>query len=320
MRRRRLAAVALGLAVLVGGCGLAHEREGDATTKVAAQPGRIRTLLDVYNDARRRGDESRDPSVLRRVESPPLLDIDAGAYFVSSRVDSTAPVHPVQLGEVHEVVSPRFGSYPMWAGALVEDVGGGTRRFVVFERTHSAAPWLMTAAPELAGGSRLPAIEKDADGAAEHVPPEEADGLALGPQEAVAAYARALADASAVEQDLFEPDDFRRRNERFRETQQGLEFASFGQRWEARPVRHAVRLRDGGALVVGTLTRTDVYQVEQGSFIDWEDNAAAKAYLPGRVFNSARLTFVHQVLIAVPPRGKARVLGQYGGVVDGQGS
>lgn len=320
MRRSRLAAPVVGVVLLLAGCGLPHEREGDATSKVAARSGEVSALLDTYNEARRRGDESRDPSVLRRVETAPLLDIDAGSYFVSARVDSSDPVQPVQLGELHEVVSPRFRRYPMWAGALTEDVGAQSRRFVVFERAHSAAPWLMTAAPELTAGSRLPPIEHDADGAAVHVSADDASGLVMGPQEALDAYARALADPDAVEKELFEPDAFRRRNDRFRTSQQQLEFASFQQQWQARSVRHAVRLQEGGALVVGTLDRVDAYRVRAGSFIDWDDNAAAKAYLPGRVFSSARLSFTHQVLIVVPAEGRGRLLGQYGGVVDGQGS
>jgi len=304
----------------LGGCSLPHARTGDATSKVSARPAEVSSLLDSYNAARRRGDDERDPSILRRVETGPLLDIDAGAYFVSARSGSAEAVQPVQLAGLLTTVGPRFTRYPMWVGALVDDVGSGTRRFVVFERRHSAAPWLMTAGPELAGGSGLPAVVKDEGGAADHVPAAGAERLAMSPQEAVDAYARALSDPAAVEQDRFEQDDFRSGNADFREAQQELQYASFSQRWEAHPVRYAVRLEDGGALVVGTLTRTDTYRVQPESFIDWEGNAAAKAYLPGRVFRSAQLTFRHQVLMAIPERGKARLLGQYGGVVDGRGS
>lgn len=320
---RRLSATLICLALLVTGCALPHQRTGDATSKVSARAGQIATLLEVYNEARRRGDERRDPSILRRVETGSLLDIDAGAYFVGARVRSTEPVQPVQLGEVRQVVSPRFTRYPMWTGALVDDVTAGTRRFVVFERKSSVQPWLMTAAPELAAGSSLPKVRTDDGGAADPVAAGESGGLAMAPQEAVDAYARALSDPAAVEQQLFEADAFRQRNARFRRAQQDLPFASFAQVWKASPVRYAVRLQGGGALVVATLTRTDTYLVQEGSFIDWKDNAAAKAYLPGRVFNSARLTFSHQVLLSIPAEGSSgssRLLGQYGGVVDGQGS
>lgn len=321
---RRLPALLACLGMLLTGCALPHERTGDATSKVPARTAQVEALLDVYNEARRRGDDQLDPSILRRVETGTLLDIDAGAYFVRARVRSTEPVQPVQLGRVRQVVSPRFTRYPMWTAALVDDVTAGTRRFVVFERATSAAPWLMTAAPELVGGGALPRVRTDDGDAADPVAAGESDGLAMAPQEALDAYARALGDPAAVEQQLFEPDAFREGNARFRQAQQDLQFASFEQTWQARPVRYAVRLRDGAALVVGTLTRTDSYRVQPGSFIDWEDNAAAKAYLPGRAFNSAQLTFSHQVLLLVPGEGAdddaARLLGQYGGVVDGQGS
>lgn len=316
-------ALLLCLCLLLTGCALPHERSGDATSKVAARPGQLAGLLEVYNEARRRGAETRDTSVLRRVETGALLDIDAGAYFVGARVRATEPLPPVRLAHLREVVTPRFTRYPMWAGALVDDVASGTQRFVVFERESSVAPWLMTAAPELAGSGRVPRVRTGAGGAAVPVDPGDAAGLAMAPQEAVDAYVRALSDPSAVEQRLFAADEFLRDNTRFREAQQALPFASFEQTWAARPVRYCVRLAGGGALVVATLTRIDRYRVQPGSFIDWSDNAAAKAYLPGRAFTSARLTFRHQVLLLVPgadAQRKARLLGQYGGVVDGQGS
>ena len=79
---------------------------------------------------------------------------------------------------------------------------------------------------------------------------------------------------------------------------------------------------DGGFLVFGTETRRDSYSVQANSYIDWDDRADTAAYLPGRVYRSAVLDYTHQLLLYAPPEGQGlpRLIGQYGGVVDGQGS
>ncbi len=308
------------LTVVLVGCSIPHQRDGDASAKLAATRVQVANLIDEYSAVRALGDERRDPSILRRVESGQLLDIDSGVYFVSARVTPTEPLQPVRLTGPRTVVAPRFTRYPMWFAALADDEEAGTRRLAVFERADSLSPWLMTAAPELEGDSGLPGLEIDGDGAAESVAADDGDGLAFAPQAALDSYARALSNKSAAERDLFDDDPFLQGTADFQQAQENLPHASFAQSWSAQEVRHAVRLADGGALVVGTLSRSDEYEAADDSYIDWTDNAAAKAYLPGRVFRSARLSFSHQVLLRVPPKGKARLLGQYGGVVDGQGS
>ena len=134
------------------------------------------------------------------------------------------------------------------------------------------------------------------------------------------AYATVLADPLAPQAGEFAADDFIRQMRDLQHAQSALAFADFEQTWTAQPVRFVLRTADGGALVFATLVRTDRYTVARGGFIDWEGNAAAQAYLPGRVFHSAQLRYLHQILMLIPGHGRPRVIGQSGGVVDGSGS
>jgi hypothetical protein len=321
MRVRRAGAL-LAFAVLTGACALPQPKDTTIVTKQAASELSAVGVVARYNAVRTRADELLDGSLLPQVEGGELLDIDQGAYFVSLRVDAPADQPALRLAPPERVVSPRFASYPLWFVVMARDEGGGNKRVAVFEKADSVSPWLMTMAPETTPEAVLPPIAQDSTGAAVTVSPDDTTVTGVSPTEVLQRYAGALTPGESQDDTFFAADAFSTQTRRFQQSQASLPFADFSQTWSALPPEFTLRTEDGGFLVFGTLTRRDAYAVQTNSYIDWDDTADTAAYLPGRVYRSAVLDYSHQMLLYVPPRGqgKPRLIGQYGGVVDGQGA
>lgn len=317
----RLLAAVVGVALLASACAVPQRKDTSVVTKPAATPVAARSIVAKYNAVREQADERLDGSLLTQIEGEELLDIDQGAYFVSVRVDKPEGYAAVRLAPPEQVLSPRFAAYPMWFVVFARDQKGGNKRVAVFERADSVSPWLMTMAPATTPDAGLPPVAVDDTGAAVTVGAEDDTGTGVSPATALQRYAAALAPGESEDDGFFAPDAFLGQNREFQETQAALPFASFEQSWSAQAPEFALRVAGGGALVFGTLTRRDAYSVQANSYIDWDDNADTAAYLPGRVYRSATLDYSHQVLLFLPPKGqgKPRLIGQYGGVVDGQG-
>jgi hypothetical protein len=96
-----------------------------------------------------------------------------------------------------------------------------------------------------------------------------------------------------------------------------LEGVTVTQTWAAEQVDHALRTKDGGALVWVTLLRLDNYNVQPGIKVSWPPGSAQQAFLANGISNTGRLRYYHQVLLYLPGgKQKPRALGQYGGVVS----
>ena len=328
MRRPLLVALLAG-ALLLGGCALPQRKDVTDLRKTASTLSSAIAIVNAYNAARGQADALLDASILAEVEAGAPLAIDRGRYLVARHSDPAGVVRTPQLGAPVLLASPRFGAYPMWFvmampnGTSTGDArSADTAKVAVFRRSTSVAPWRLVSGPDIAAGTELPRVTTDATGAARSVSPRDAAGLGTSAQRAVEAYATVLADPPAPQAAEFVADDFIRQMRDLQDAQNALAFADFEQMWTARPVRFALRTVDGGALVFATLVRTDRYTVARRGFIDWKGNAAAQAYLPGRVLHFAQLRYLHQILMVIPPagQGRPRVIGQSGGVVDGSGS
>jgi hypothetical protein len=320
--RARLASVLVAASVLAGACAVPQPKDTSIVTKQAANEASAASIVARYNAVRARADDLLDGTLLPQVEGGELLDIDQGAYFVSLRVDAPQDEPAVRLARPQAVVSPRFAAYPLWFVVMARDEWGGNKRVAVFEKEDSVAPWLMTMAPETTPQAVLPPVAEDSTGAAVTVGADDASRTGVSPTEVLQRYAGALTPGRSRDDAFFAADAFLTETRRFQQSQDSLPFASFSQTWSAQPPRFTLRTEDGGFLVFGTVTRSDAYSVETNSYIDWDDTADTAAYLPGRVYRSAILDYSHQLLLYVPPRGQGepRLIGQYGGVVDGQGA
>jgi hypothetical protein len=318
----RLVAGLVAVVMLAAGCAVPRPKDTSIVSKPAATAASAAGIVARYNSVRARADDILDASLLPQIEGGELLDIDEGAYFVSVRVDRPADYPTVRLGPVERLLSPRFDAYPLWFVVMARDETGNTKRVAVFEKQDSVSPWLMTMAPETTAAAALPPVAQDSTGATVTVGPDDTTGTGVSPAQVLQRYAAALAPGDSREDAFFADDAFLAQSRRFQQTQASLPFASFQQSWTAQPPQFTLRVEGGGFLVFGTVSRQDAYSVQTNSYIDWDDNADTAAYLPGRVYRSATLEYSHQLLLFVPPRrqGRPRLTGQYGGVVDGQGS
>jgi hypothetical protein len=310
----------LGLAcsLALAGCAVPHQRDDLSPGKSAARPADVAEVFDRYREVRNSAIELLDPKPLSTVETDAVLAIDSGSFEVSQRLAQTQKGDTAKVS-VTDVETPRFAKYPLWFFAVVRDEALGVNRVQIFERASSVDPWLLTASPETLSGTQIPAIRRTS-GAAVTVKPDDGRGMSMSAQEAAAAYAAVLADPKAPEAASIGDDAFVKQMRAAAATNGGLEGVQFSQTWEAQDVRHVLRTRDGGALAFVTLLRQDTYTVKDGLTITWPEGSPQQAFLSKGISGSGKLTYLHQVLLRIPGNnGTPRALGQYGGVVSGDG-
>ena len=187
-------------------------------------------------------------------------------------------------------------------------------RIQIFQRESAVDPWLLVAAPQTVVSTELPALRHDGDGAALTVAPSSSTGMAMSPQEAADAYARALGSTTPSAE--VAQDDFIRQMRDSFDANSSLEGVGVTQDWAAEKVEHALRTDDGGALVFLTLLRLDTYDVQPGVTVSWPAGSPQEAFLAEGISSSGKLRYYHQVLLYLPGgKERPRALGQYGGVV-----
>ncbi|MFC5678111.1 hypothetical protein [Aeromicrobium endophyticum] len=316
MRRTVLALVC---SLTLSACAVPHARDDVRLDKAAASRAEVDEVLDEYREVRESAVELLDPKPLSTVEQGAVLAIDTGSFEVLQRSATAQKGDDTGRGEVTDVEVPRFAKYPLWFYAVVRDAKLGINRVQVFERTSSVDPWVLTASPETLDKTELPPIRRS-QGAALRVPADDGVGMAMSPQKAAQAYAAVLADPKAPGADAIADDSFIQQMRSTAETNAALKDVRFSQAWEAQDVQYALRTSDGGALAFVTLLRTDTYAVDDGLTVTWPEGTPQRAFLSAGISGSGTLTYLHQVLLYLPGGdGPPRALGQYGGVVSGEG-
>lgn len=323
-RRSTFACLSAVLCVsLVGaGCGSIPQRKGDTRiTKIAADKGEIEAIYDRYEKVRGNAIKLLDPEPLRTVEAGPLLAIDAGSLQVAKRLSRSRPVDNEQDLDIVTVLAPRLADYPLWFVAVVRDGVRKLNKVQIFQRSSSTVQWEMVASPETLLSTTLPTFELDQDGALEPVDPKDGSGLDSAPQEAMNNYADALNDPKSEAAKAVVADSFVQQMRQVAQASSAIRGITFSQKWGTKPVEFALRTADGGALVFATLLRQDGYDIQEGNEVAWPEGSEQKAFLSDKLYTAGLLRYYHQVLMYIPSTGKGmpRVLGQYGGVVDGQG-
>lgn len=314
--RRIAAAVACSLALAA--CAVPHERDDLGLDKSAARTEEVTAVFDRYREVRDSAVSLLDAKPLSTVEAGAVLAIDSGSFEVSQRLATTQKADTSSV-EVTDVQVPRFSKYPLWFFAVVRDRDAGVNRVQVFERASSVDPWLLTASPETLAKTELPAIRRSS-GSAVRVPADDGVGMSMSPQEAADAYAAVLADPKAEQASDILDDSFIKQMRATAASNGSLPDVQLAQAWEAQDVQYALRTSDGGALAFVTLLRRDTYTVKKGLKVTWPEGSPQQAFLSGGISGSGTLSYLHQVLLYLPGGDEApRALGQYGGVVSGEG-
>ena len=243
---RRLSAMVAAVALLVSACAIPADRGASKPAKQAAEQADVDAIFDRYRAVRNAAAGLLDPKPLSTVESGPVLAIDTGSFEVSQRLSTTQDEESEQL-VVTDVQTPSFSKYPLWFMATAFDPGGKVNRVQIFQRDSAVDPWLLVAAPQTVVSTELPELRHDGNGAALTVAPSSSTGMAMSPQEAAEAYARAL--GSTTPSTEVAQDDFIRQMRDSFDANSSLEGVGVTQDWAAEKVVHALRTDDGGALV-----------------------------------------------------------------------
>jgi hypothetical protein len=311
--RRTIAWVA-SIAVLVG-CGVVPQPRRNVEMEQAIDKSDVAQILDHYRDVRNTAIGLLDAKPLSIVESGPVLAIDSGSFEVSQRLSRTESEDEREL-QVTTIEAPSFAKYPMWFMVTAFDPAARVDVVQIFERRTPVDPWLLVAAPQTVPSTRIPSIRHDGHGNAVRVSPSNGKGMEMSPQAAAAAYARALGSMSDTSADIVRDDFIRKMRSAFVQANT-LQGVTVTQSWAAEKVEHALRTKDGGALVWVTLLRLDNYTVQQGIKVSWPAGSPQQAFLANGISNTGKLRYYHQVLLYLPGgQQKPRALGQYGGVVS----
>ena len=314
---RRVSALVVA-ALMVSGCAaIPSHRDASTLSKRAAVQSDVDAIFNRYRAVRNAAIGLLDPKPLSTVESGPVLAIDSGSFEVSQRLSTTQDEESQQL-VVTDVETPSFSKYPLWFLATAYDPAGKVNRIQIFQRESAVDPWLLVAAPQTVVSTQLPQLRHDGDDAALTVAPSSSTGMAMSPQEAADAYARAL--GSTTPSSEVAQDDFIRQMRDSFDANSSLEGVGVTQDWAAEKVQHALRTDDGGALVFVTLLRLDTYDVQPGVTVSWPAGSPQEAFLADGISASGKLRYYHQVLLYLPGgKERPRALGQYGGVVGADG-
>lgn len=304
-------------------CGLPTRKDPGEPVKTAVTRGEATSVFERYLDVRATAYKLLNPSLLTAVEIGPVLQVDAGAITVHQRLGTKAPPNAVSSSDITltDVYAPRFHAYPLWFVAVVRDDDRELARVQVFAREAAAMPWVLVASPETLSSDVIPTFEYDAHGAVEVLPADRASGLVAAPQHVAATYAKALQDADSPAAEEIGKDAFVEQVRTADAQISALEGDTYSQTWNPHDVEYVLRTADGGALVFATFTRKEAYTIKDGVRVDWPNGSPQKAFLGGNLHARGKLRYNHQVLLYVPPsgEGKPRAIGQYGGIVDGEG-
>ncbi len=323
MRRPWRWCAAVLLPAALAGCAVAQSKDQRDLSKPATSLAAAGQVVSHYNLVRDQVDTEIDSSALAAIEGGELLKIDQGLLYLRRELELSAT--PVRLGRTRDVLVGRFDRYPLWFVTVNQLSKQDEQVAAVFVRATSTSPWLMTEAPRLAGSTALPQLATDVEGAVvtyDDIGSQWSDGeptrLGTSPQRLADRYALLLQQPKPPVREGFAVDSFLAQMWKLSAAQRSPGVI-FSQTWLAQPVRHALRLSGGGALVFATLTRTDEYRVQRGKSLDFEGLEAA-AYFSSPIEDEATLTYKHQVLFLVPGEGRSFVIGQHGGLVDATGS
>lgn len=314
MSRRRSAAW-LGLLLMVGACAVPQPKDLDVVTKKAVTFSEASNVISRFNQVRDDVSSSGNARRLRDIESGSLLDIDTAAVF--AREQRGVATSTTRLDDTSMIIAGSFKRYPLWFVAVGEVYADQQQVAGLFVRSSSTKPWRLELAPRLAGSTRFPSVQLTDDGSAVPLAPNERRGLRLSPQTLASRYTQVLADPGAKYADDFVPDAFLASVRELQGAQpDGL--VQFTQTWSVEPVRYALRLATGGALVFASVQRTDHYRVRGKHVLRWEGSEAA-AFFSRPVRSAATLAYTHQLLLLMPKRGNPGLIGQYGGIVSATG-
>ena len=183
-------------------------------------------------------------------------------------------------------------------------------------------PFHIVSSVPMFGGAELPALGAATTGSP-LLDASAADGLAVSPEKAVAAYAAAIAQPKGKPSNAVSADDPFAAGLRTTAAAQAKALGKLGTLTQKHEplLEHAVtfRLADGGAVTFGLMRRTDAIAVKPTAKELVLPAEYAKVTGTKKVTKSLTLQSLEPVVVVVPTTGKAEVIGARELLVSGKG-
>lgn len=294
--RREFAALVCAALVTLSGCVTVHgERERIPAVRKAEAASALKKFTDQYNAAYR----AADPTVVRAVESGPLLAISQGDLKVErARHPKGNPQSRALTLTDARFTIPRQAGWPKFFVADTHSNRDANRWLVVFSRSSAHAPWKATYL-SLLSEDEVPEFALDEDGYAESVPTGKDSGLTVAPDALSAAYTSYLSDGKG---DVFADGSA---TSALREgRKKHLRTPRYWTEYIDTPARAAgyaplgLRTDDGGALVF--FTSHHRYKQTMAKGYRPAPDERVRALMTGEAKRSITLTRINESAVRVP--------------------
>ena len=320
--RRALAAAGAGLLALaiLSGCGMRDgivgihpapsEVTGGASLTVDAATRITARVLDEAAAAAAQTGEGSDEA-RARVMNGSARDMANSAARVGAAPGASE--HPVARTEPPKILALSEGrDWPRAILATTLDPSSNIQRLLVLTSASAAEPYVLTASVPMFAGSSLPTLGAPAGGTA-FFSPDDGTGLALSPQEALAAYAAALAFPDPVANDKVPTTDtfatgLRASMDKQKEALGDL--ASITATHTVVPEQTmAFRMADGGAVVFGRFNRLEKVTLAENAQKITLPEAVAKLVGKDTATKGLEVASLETIVLVVPTQGTVSVVG-----------
>ncbi|MEI5524466.1 hypothetical protein WB401_23720 [Streptomyces brasiliscabiei] len=308
------------LSLTVSGCVVVR---GDLEVVPAATRGEAARALEDFTAAYNKADKAYDPSQDASRVTGALADIDGGKLRSGAKLTPGGnPNHvALKLSDVRYTI-PEKAAWPRWFVAdATANKGNATDRWLfVFTRDGLTDLWevsFLTVVP----ADDMPEFQKDADGHAQVVQPDDAQ-LSVEPAQLPDRYVTYLKEDSALFADGPYTSEERSRRQK-NAAKPGLARQYIDEaltNGDYAPV--GLRTTDGGALVFFTTRTYQKQTAAPGVSIPVRD-AAVRALMTGEPKESLTLEFVNNQAVLDPAKTESdqqvKVLSQVGGLTGAKG-
>jgi hypothetical protein len=328
--RARLLAGVLAGALLLSGCAAQESLVGlhpAPVEKTAAAPLDVEGATAVAARLLAQADaaaKETDPEVAKKARSAVLMgDALTLANAEAARAPATSTTAELAAEPKPTVVAQSAGrAWPRAILAATLDEESNTQFLHVMLSEKPEEPFRIAATVPMFGGATLPALG-DSSAGAPLLDARAKDGLALSPEDAVTAYAAALAHPKPKASDAVSVEDPFATRLKAATAAQAKALGKLGSLAQAHAplLGDAVtfRLADGGAVTFGLLRRTDTIAVKKTAKELVLPAEYAKVIGKKKVTKSLSLQNLEPFVMVVPRTGAAEVIGASELLVSGKG-
>ncbi len=315
MRSRRLAALAVGVAVLaVGGCGLPEQVAGVRSVPSASPTGAPLDVVTATSVATRVLTAATSAAALRGPAGDTARaavltgDALAVANAAARNAKGTPPAAPPSAPRPQIVTMSRGAGWPRYIVATTLDTGTDTRWLHVLVSASATTLFRLTENVRMIAGAALPGLGAPSSG----VVADGVGGTDASARDVLAALAAGLAYPHPTLSDLVattDPASSALRANAARQ-QQGLgSLATLTSRQTPAGPPTAFATPSGGTLVFGLLTRTDTITLKPSATALNVPADVAKLIGKAKVSRFVTVTTLEPVCLSVPAAAAATLVG-----------